>query len=122
MRLIDADILAEEIKSLKISIAGNPATWGEAKSDVLLVIDEQKTVDAADVMRGMWISVEERLPDENENCLFISSANNSVYIGRYIRTGKKGAVKFEKRDGRGTVLYTASHWMLLPEPPEEDKP
>lgn len=51
MRLIDADILADEIESMKISVSGRPATFDEAKSDVMQVIDEQKTVDAIEVVR-----------------------------------------------------------------------
>ena len=47
MRLIDADILSDEIESMKISVSGRPATFDEAKSDVMQAIDEQKTVDAA---------------------------------------------------------------------------
>lgn len=122
MRLIDADILADEIKSMKISVSGRPATFDEAKSDVTQVIDEQKTVDAAEVLRVMWISVKDRLPEEDEKCIFFASGNNAAHIGQYVYTGRDGAVKFKKRDGRGTVLYTASHWMPLPELPEVDKP
>lgn len=115
-RLIDINPIIRNLTAMK-SMYDAIALDGMIKG-----LENAPTVDAADVLRNQWISVKDRLPEENENCLFISSANNSVYIGRYICTGKKGAVKFEKRDGRGTVLYTASHWMLLPEPPEEDKP
>ena len=55
MRLIDADALSEEIESLKISVSGRPAIFDEAKSDVMHVIDEQKTVDAAEVLRDQWM-------------------------------------------------------------------
>ena len=119
MRLIDADALSEEIESLKVSLSGRPAIFDEAKSDVMHVIDEQKTVDAAEVLRDQWISVKDRLPEEYEKCIFFESCNNAAHIGQYIYTGRYGAVKFKKMDGRGTVLYTASHWMPLPTPPEE---
>ena len=122
MRLIDSDILADEIESMKISVSGRPATFDEAKSDVMQVIDEQKTVDTAELLRDKWISVEARLPEKDEKCIFFASGNNAAYIGQYDYTGRYGAVKFKKRDGRGTVLYTASHWMPLPELPEVDKP
>lgn len=98
MRLIDADKFLKE--TLTAGIGKTIIEYSE--SNIGYMIRRQLTVDAADVLRNQWISVKERLPYENENCLFISSANNSVYIGRYIFTGKKGAVKFEKRDGRGT--------------------
>lgn len=119
MRLIDADILADEIESMKISVSGRPATFDEAKSDVMQVIDEQKTVYAAELLRGQWISVKDRLPEGDEKCIFFASGNNAAHIGQYVYSGRGGAVKFKKRDGRGTVLYTASHWMPLPEPPEK---
>lgn len=73
MRLIDADLLADEIESMKISVSGRPATWDEAKADILQVIDEQPTVDAADVMRGMWISVKDRMPEPEQKVLVIAN-------------------------------------------------
>lgn len=55
MRLIDADALSQEIESLRVTVSGRPATLDDAKSDVLRVIDEQKTVDAAPVVPGQWV-------------------------------------------------------------------
>lgn len=63
MRLMDADILADEIESMKISVSGRPATFDEAKSDIMQVIDEQKTVYAAELLRDRWINVEDRYPE-----------------------------------------------------------
>lgn len=54
-RLIDADALSQEIESLRVTVSGRPATLDDAKSDVLRVIDEQKTVDAAPVVPGQWV-------------------------------------------------------------------
>lgn len=68
-----------------------------------------------------WISVKDRLPEKDEKCIFFATGNEEAYIGKYAYTGKHGAVKFEKISGRRTVLYTASHWMPLPEPPEVGK-
>lgn len=45
-RLIDAVVLSQEIASLQVTIGGRLATWDEAKSSVLRIIDEQKTYDA----------------------------------------------------------------------------
>ena len=42
MRLIDADALSEEIESLKVSVSGRPATFDEAKSDVMQVNDARR--------------------------------------------------------------------------------
>ena len=89
---------------------------------MIKALEEAPAVYAADFLREQWISVKDRLPEEDEKCIFFASGNNAAHIGQYVYTGRDGAVKFKKRDGRGTVLYTASHWMPLPELPEVDKP
>ena len=93
-----------------------------ALDGMIKALEEAPAVDAADFLREQWISVDARMPEEDEKCIFFASGNNTAYIGKYDYTGRDGAVKFKKRDGRGTVLCTASHWMPLPDPPEEDKP
>ena len=116
MRLIDA----EEIEELFYRQVEYGATDLVAAFDDAL--QDARTVDAAELLRDQWISVKDRLPEEDEKCIFFASGNNAAYIGQYVYAGRDGAVKFKKRDGRGTVLYTASHWMPLPELPEVDKP
>lgn len=113
MRLIDADILADEIGSMKISVSGRPATFDEAKSDVMQVIDEQKTVDAAELLRDQWLSVEDRLPETEEEVLVLTiSKNGNINVD-------KGYFANGRFVHRGSAVVT--HWMPLPEPPEEDK-
>lgn len=125
MRLIDADALSEEIESLKVSVSGRPATFDEAKSDVMQVIDEQKTVDAAELLRYQWISVEERLP-ELIPCSAGTAYSEAVVV---LTSGKKAMIAIwdgvdficaaNYWDAEGEQI---THWMPLPEPPEEDKP
>lgn len=59
-RLIDADALMEEIKSLSVAVTGAGSEMKEAmkhcRESVVRVIEEQPTV-------GEWIPVEERLPE-----------------------------------------------------------
>ena len=117
MRLIDADKFLKEI--LTAGIGKTIIEYSE--SNIGYMIRRQPTVDAADVLREQWISVKDRLPEKDEKCIFFATGNEEAYIGKYAYTGKHGAVKFEKISGRRTVLYTASHWMLLPEPPEVGK-
>lgn len=66
---------------------------------------------AADVIEThMWISVKERLP-ETEGKYIVCTAKGSVYCA-----------KFSTRHGPcfHTDMYThITHWMPLPEPPEE---
>lgn len=47
--LIDRVVLAEEIESLQITVAGKPARWNDAKHSVLRIIGEQADVDAVEV-------------------------------------------------------------------------
>ena len=130
MRLIDADALSEEIESLKVSLSGRPATWDEAKADILQVIDEQPTVDAADVMRGMWISVKDRLP-EPEEIVNKNSEDEFSLSSPVLTFGKNGfAIAMVERDEHheifvsfdGDAIDEVTHWRPLPEPPEVGKP
>lgn len=61
MRLIDADELMEEIKSLSVTVTGTGIEMKEAmkhcRESAMRVIEEQLTV-------GEWIPVEERLPED----------------------------------------------------------
>ena len=116
MRLIDADILADEIESMKISVSGRPATFDEAKSDVMQVIDEQKTVDAAEVLRDQWFSVEDRLPEVFRPVIVCREKVKGEYV---VEQGYKDVVDWWKVYGTRTKKVT--HWMPLPDPPEEDK-
>lgn len=68
-RLIDAYDLAEIIENMKITVAGKPARWDDAKHSVLREIAQAPDVDVID--RPKWISVEERLPEENVRVLVL---------------------------------------------------
>ena len=124
MRLIDADILADEIESMKISVSGRPATFDEAKSDVMQVINEQKTVYAAELLRDQWISVEDRLP-ELIPCSAGTAYSEAVVV---LTSGKKAMIAIwdgvdficaaDYWDAEGEQI---THWMALPELPEVDK-
>lgn len=59
-RLIDADILDDEVMHLFISITGNPkqhTVVNECKSSFRRMIEEQPTVEAVPVVHGEWIHV-----------------------------------------------------------------
>lgn len=93
-RLIDADALKEEIDM----------EWcpDMAVSEIWHVIDKAQTV-------GGWISVKDRLPEKK---------------GDYIAYTKDGIVWpywFDDVwfDTLGYATDTVTHWMPLPEPPEE---
>ena len=60
MRLIDADKFLKEI--LTAGIGKTIIEYSE--SDIGYMIRRQPTVDAAELLRYQWISVDERLPDK----------------------------------------------------------
>lgn len=62
MRPIDADLLNEEIKSLKVYVTGLRAGKGvlreyaeEYQKSILDIIDEQPTIEAEPVKHGRWL-------------------------------------------------------------------
>lgn len=50
-RLIDAYDLAEIIENMKITVAGKPARWDDAKVSVLREISQAPDIDAVEVVR-----------------------------------------------------------------------
>ena len=124
MRLMDADILADEIESMKISVSGRPATFDEAKSDIMQVIDGQKTVYAAELLRDRWINVEDRYP-ELIPCSAGTAYSEAVVVwtsGKKLMIAIWDGVDFlcdaSYWDAEGEYI---PHWMPLPAPPEVGK-
>lgn len=71
--------------------------------------------------RQRWIPCSERLPGTSQRVLFWPYRVSRCYVGYYSHTSRAGDVWFET-DGdcvEHVTVYTASHWMPLPEPPEE---
>lgn len=103
MRPIDADALALETKRWFV-IPDNRETMKAA-------IDHAETLDY--VPRQQWISVEDRLPEEETEVL--------CYLGNALG---KGIVVAFRRHGDwyfdGWKCPTVTHWMPLPEPPKEE--
>jgi len=62
-----------------------------------------------------WISVEDRLPDEQGHYLVIHSNDNGMWVDHFWKDGSKVGGYF------GTVgAGEATHWMPLPKPPNPD--
>lgn len=100
MRLIDADVLKEDLTRFY----DNEVTAKE-------LIDEQPTI-------GGWISVKDRLPEINEPVLF--TGKNDIG-NRY--PAQKGYYSGDEWYTFGGLwdkpLDRVTHWMPLPEPPED---
>lgn len=89
-----------------------------------LVIDDKTLPEwielLKDYKRHEWISVHDALPGMDENVLFHPMCNEkSIYIGKLNYVGEINAVYFAVRNGKRKVVYSATHWMPLPELPEE---
>lgn len=127
MRLIDADALSEELSTLTTMVTGLRAGKGvlfefmkEYRNSVLRVVDEQSTIDPSTLRpKGEWISVEDRLPEENARVWVFCGGNTEVMI---YRRDANGDCRFYWEDELGllSAWYKSkvTHWMHLPELPD----
>ena len=83
-----------------------------------------------------WISVEDRLPEEHDtifkkfqntekwNCSMFEKVSDNVNVYGYYQDGNKFVTTSTTRDGKWNISsifqMTVTHWMPLPEPPEEE--
>ena len=76
---------------------------------------ERRMIDMAQRM-PRWISVEERLPEVNEDVVLIMPVDDGhcIRIGWRTKGGNWWAA------GQGIPPITVTHWMPLPEPPKEE--
>lgn len=108
MRMIDADVLDDEVMHLFIAITGNPkqsTVVDECKKSFRDMIDAQPTV-------GGWIPCSEKLP--NESGTYIISTNdghiNHVSFAKWMPRLRTWALS-------GCRSYwKVKAWMPLPEP------
>lgn len=125
MRLIDADKFLKEILTARIG----KTIIEYSESDIGYMIRRQPTVDVAEVLRDQWISAKDRMPEAAETVNKDSqdefSLSNSV-----LAFGNNGfAIAMVERDENheifvdmdGNYISEVTHWMPLPDPPEEDK-
>ena len=106
-RLIDADAL---IAPLKLQMESydriGACERAEAYRNCIWEINEAPTIDG-------WISVKDRLPDDEYECLVITE-DNWYYIGFFYGLIQKWIV-----DGGVKCDEEVTHWIKLPEPPKE---
>lgn len=106
MRLIDAEKLLKE--TLTAGIGKTIVEYSE--TDIGYMIRRQPTVCAADVLRSQWISVKDKLPQKFEPVIVCREEGK-------VEQGYKDVGDWWKVYGTRTKRVT--HWMPLPEPPEE---
>ena len=80
---------------------------------MIKALEDAPTVDAADVLRSQWTSVKDKLPKKFEPVIVCRE-------GGKVEQGCRDVMDWWKVYGTRTKKVT--HWMPLPEPPEEDKP
>jgi len=73
-----------------------------------------------------WISVKDRLPENGKKVLFVCKDLPKVLVGHHIKLGGRGGLfqlfpAINDMSGIDIILMDATHWMPLPNPPE-DKP
>ena len=111
MRLIDADALQKAIDSLPIS----PLTQEVFKGHVDAAIANAPTVaKGTNVLSNGWISVKDRLPEKNGR--YLVCEYGEAYSAEY----EKNRPDSEWTDDYEGYFMKVSHWMPLPEPPEEE--
>ena len=120
MRLIDA----EEIEELFYKQVEYGATdLIDAFDDAL---QDARTVDAAYVLRGMWISVEDWLPDSNGQYIVTAcdegcAAGEGIWYDTVVVTAEyyNGCWTWYEGGHEYDLDGIVTHWMALPEPPQK---
>lgn len=120
-RLIDINPIIRNLTAMK-SMYDAIALDG-----IIKALEDAPTVDAADVMRSMWISVKDRLPETVET-INRNSEDEFSLSSPVLTFGKNGfTIAMVERDERheifvsfdGAAIEEVTHWMPLPLPPEE---
>ena len=86
---------------------------GEEKC-VLELLDAADTIEALEAAQPKWISVEDRLPENDDNYLVFTSDRNEKEIATYYGDGEWLTHDFIN------LIPLVTYWMPLPEQPKED--
>ena len=86
---------------------------GEEKC-VLELLDAADTIEALEAAQPKWISVEEKLPENDDNYLVFTSDKNEAEIATYYGDGE-----WLTHDLTNLTRFV-TRWMQIPQPPKED--
>ena len=106
MRSVDADYIMSALGIFTDKEHGN--------EHFLYGIETAKEIVANAPTIGGWISVKDSLPKDSRDVL-IHTKDYAITTGCYIRSSGEWW-----RTGNPCSRYTVTHWMPLPEPPEEE--
>ena len=110
-RMIDADAL--QIKIASLSRLARSYAQKSLMGRVLYIIDQMPTIPAA-----QWIRAEERLPKGNKEVLIYLPEYDSVEMAALFTIPSMNLREWAQNED-AYMLNEVSHWMPLPEPPEE---
>ena len=114
-RLIDADKLTETInKALETPCYNAYQDGYDAALNTLLdYIADMPTAPTY----GQWVSVKDRLPEEQKEVLIYLPEYDSVEMAALFTIPSMNLREWEQNEG-AYMLDEVSYWMPLPEPPE----
>lgn len=113
MRPIDADALIAEFEDY---IKSNRACGNNICVTVAEVLTET-IIDAPTIEQPTWISVEDRLPDDEEEVLLYDRVFRFYELGKYHKRSKVLDPHWTIY-GNTYPISSYTHWMPLPEPPK----
>lgn len=112
MRLIDADAL--QIKIASLSKLARSDAQKSLMGRVLYIIDQMPTI----TTMPQWIRAEERLPEAQKEVLIYLPEYDSIEIAALFEIPSLNLKEWAQNED-AYMLNEVSHWMPLPEPPEE---
>ena len=114
MRLIDADELLSELKPITYEMEQNAVTIADMSNIMRNWVCRQPTVPSY----GQWVSVKDRLPEEQKEVLIYLPEYDSVEMAALFEIPSLNLKEWAQNED-AYMLNEVSHWMPLPEPPKE---
>lgn len=113
MRIVDVEPVIRDLTAMKTEL-GFDALLIDAMIEGL---ESQPVVRTDDTLRDQWFSIDDRLPEVFCPVIVCREKVKGEYV---VEQGYKDVGDWWKVYGTRTKKVT--HWMPLPDPPEEDKP
>ena len=113
MRLIDADEMLSELKPITYEMEQNAVTISDMSNIMRNWVRRQPTVPAY----GQWVSVKDRLPEEQKEVLIYLPEYGSVETAAFFEIPSLNLKEWAQNED-AYMFDEVSHWMPLPEPPE----
>lgn len=108
--IVEIELTDEQVRKIGIRNIGyssrTPIT--ETIESVSLLLEG--AVQADEHTESLWISVTERLPENDFNCIVTNEYGRGVNIAYYVKEEKLWHTSYS-----GEAVYGVTHWMKLPE-------